>query len=117
MAAHGVLNLSTWKQPHPVLAAVQHIRTMRGGSQAHLLGASDGNLYITKFQNNPQHIRILANELLATRIARFLGLPVSETKIIAVPKYLVESNPRLRIEVEDRIIPCRSGLQLGARYA
>src|SRR5437660_5454440 len=117
MAANGVLNLSTWKQPHPVLAAVQHIRRMRGGSQAHLLAASDGNLYITKFQNNPQHIRVLANEFLATRIANFLGLPVSEAKIIAVPENLVEENPRLRIEVEGRIIPCLRGLQLGTRYA
>src|SRR5437660_8820231 len=79
MAAHGVLNLSTWKQPHPVLAAVQHIRTMRGGSQAHLLAASDGNLYITKFQNNPQHVRILASEFLATRLV--LNLDRKSTRL------------------------------------
>ena len=105
MATYEILQPNIGKQSRPTLTAVQHIRRMRGGSQAHLLAASDGHLYITKFQNNPQHIRVLANEFLATRIANFLGLPVSEAKIIAVPENLVEDNPRLRIEVEGRIIP------------
>jgi hypothetical protein len=90
---------------------------MRGGSQAHLLAASDGHLYVTKFKNNPQHIKVLANEFFATRIARFLSLPVSEAEIISVPERLVESNPKLGIELEGRFTPCMSGLQLGARYA
>ncbi|PYP86021.1 MAG: hypothetical protein DMG65_19755 [Candidatus Angelobacter sp. Gp1-AA117] len=117
MAAHGVLNLSTWKQPHPVLAAVQHIRTMRGGSQAHLLAASDGNLYITKFQNNPQHVRILASEFLATRLAHALHLPVPKVEVIMVSDCLIEENPSLRIEIAGKITPCSSGLHLGLRYA
>jgi hypothetical protein len=33
------------------LTAVQQIRRMRGGSQSHLMRASDGHYYITKFQN------------------------------------------------------------------
>jgi hypothetical protein len=90
---------------------------MRGGSQAHLLRADDGNLYVTKFQNNPQHVRVLANEFLATRVARFLGLPVPDVDIIAVPDWLIEDSPSLRIEVASRLIRCASGLQLGIRYA
>src|SRR5947209_5158228 len=117
MAAHGVLNLSTWKQPHPVLAAVQHIRRMCGGSQAHLLAASDGNLYITKFQNNPQHVRILASEFLATRLAHSLDLAVPQAEVIAVSDCLIEANPSLRIETAGKIVPCSSGLHLGLRYA
>jgi len=50
----------------------------RGGAQAHLLRASDGNWYVTKFQNNPQHIRVLANEMLATRLGLALSLPCRE---------------------------------------
>jgi hypothetical protein len=72
---------------------------MRGGSQAHLLSAENGNLYITKFQNNPQHVRVLANEFLATRLARLLGLPVPDVEIIAVPDWLIEDSPGLRIEI------------------
>src|SRR5436305_8115322 len=112
MDTYEVLQPNIGKRTRPLPTAVQHIRRMRGGSQAHLLAASDGHLYVTKFQNNPQHIRVLANEFFATRIAHFLSLPVPETAIISVPECLVEDNPRLRIEVEGRAMPCVSGLQL-----
>jgi len=49
------------------ISAVQHLRPLRGGAQSHLLRASEGACYVTKFQNNPQPIRVLANEMLATR--------------------------------------------------
>jgi hypothetical protein len=58
------------------ISAVQHVRRLRGGSQSQLLRASDGLYYVTKFQNNPQHVRVLANEMLATRLGALLGLPV-----------------------------------------
>jgi hypothetical protein len=45
------------------ISAVQNLRPLRGGAQAHLLRASDGAWCATKFQNNPQHIRVLANEM------------------------------------------------------
>ena len=41
--------------------ALEHIRRMRGGAQAHLMRCSDSFYYVVKFQNNPQHVRILAN--------------------------------------------------------
>jgi hypothetical protein len=47
-----------------MLLAVEHIRRMRGGAQAHLMRCDDGSYYVVKFQNNPQHVRILANEIL-----------------------------------------------------
>ena len=67
-------------KPAP-LQAVQHIRKMRGGSQAHLIRASDKNLYIVKFQNNPQHVRVLANEYLGTKVGQLLHLPMPEARI------------------------------------
>lgn len=102
-------------QPGP-LAAVQHIRRMRGGTQPHLLRASDGNFYVVKFQNNPQHIRVLANEFLATRLGRWLGLPMPEVEIIEVPDWLIRHTPELRLEIQGTWIPCGSGLQLASRY-
>lgn len=117
MATHELLTSNSWTQSHPILSAVQHIRRMRGGSQSHLLRADDRNLYITKFQNNPQHVRVLANEFLATRLVRFLGLPVPDVEIIAVPDWLIEDSPGLRIEIASGLIRCASGLQLGIRYA
>jgi len=61
---------------------------MRGGAQSHLMYADDGRYYIVKFQNNPQHVRVLANELLANRIAERIGLPVPVTELIEVSPWL-----------------------------
>jgi hypothetical protein len=44
--------------------AIEHVRRMRGGAQAHLMRCDDGGYYIVKFRNNPQHLRVLANEML-----------------------------------------------------
>ena len=101
----------------PSLFALEHIRKMRGGSQAHLLRASDGNLYVTKFQNNPGGIRTLASEFLATKLALFLGLPVAEEEVIDVPASLIAGSPALQINIDGIVSRCASGPQLGSRYA
>ena len=63
------------------ISAVQLLRPLRGGAQAHLLRASEGNWYVTKLQNNPQHIRVLANEMLASRLGLGLSLPMPRVKL------------------------------------
>jgi hypothetical protein len=98
------------------LYAVQHIRRMRGGSQAHLIRASDNSFYITKFQNNPQHVRVLASEYLGSRLGAFLGLPMPEVKVMDVPEWLITNTPDLRIETGGASILCAAGLQLASRY-
>src|SRR5207248_608668 len=60
------------------LIATGHIRAMRGGAQSHMLIASDGNAYVVKFANNPQSLRVLANEWLACSIGRAIGLTIPE---------------------------------------
>jgi hypothetical protein len=100
-----------------MLQAVQQIRRMRGGSQSHLMRASDGKYYVTKFQNNPQGTRILANEFIATRLGRALGLPMPEVTAIEVSDWLVKNTPELKMEVSLTPTPCSSGLQLGCRFA
>jgi hypothetical protein len=98
------------------ISAVQHIRPLRGGAQSHLLKASDGNCYVTKFQNNPQHIRVLANEMLATRLGHKLGLPMPQVQMIEVSDWLIEHSPELRFHLAGSQIPCKSGRQLGLLY-
>ena len=78
--------------------------------------ASDGHYYVVKFQNNPQHLRVLANELLATRLAERIGLPVPVTEIIDVSAWVIENTPELHMEVSLHPVPCKPGLQFGARY-
>ena len=98
------------------LDAVQHVKRMRGGSQSHLLRASDGGFYVTKFSNNPQHVRVLANEMLASRLGRWLGLPMPEVAVIEVSDWLVQHTPELCFDTAGLRAKCDSGRQLGSRY-
>lgn len=96
--------------------AVEQIRRMRGGAQSHLMRCSDGNYYVVKFQNNPQHRRILVNELLGTRLASRLGLPTAPVEVIEVGAELIRLTPELCIELPRSRMPCAAGLQFGSRY-
>jgi hypothetical protein len=89
---------------------------MRGGSQAHLMRASDGAFYVMKFQNNAQHLKVLANEMFATLLGRWLGLPMPQVEAIEVSDWLIQHTPELRIQLGDRGVPCSSGLQFASRY-
>lgn len=89
---------------------------MRGGAQGHLMLASDGHLYVVKFQNNPQHLRVLANEMLATRLAEAVGLSVPATEVVEVSGWLIEHTPELRIQTGRGQELCTAGLQFGSRY-
>jgi hypothetical protein len=100
----------------PTVKAVQHIMCMRGGTQAHLLKCSDGHLYVVKFRNNPQHVRVLANEMLATVLAECVGLPVPTRAIVDVGQDLIQDTPALSIRLDHFNIPCESGAHFGARY-
>jgi hypothetical protein len=98
------------------ISAIQHLRPLRGGAQSQLLRAFDGCCYVTKFQNNPQHIRVLANEMLATNLGLALGLPMPRVEVIVVSDWLIEHTQDLRINLSGFKIPCRSGKQLGSLY-
>jgi len=98
------------------LIAVQHIRRMRGGAQAHLMRISDGNFYVVKFQNNPQHIRVLANDLLATRLGLRIGLPMPAAEVIEVSEWLVGHTPELVVQLGGKKVSCEPGLQFGSRF-
>jgi hypothetical protein len=97
--------------------AVQAIRRMRGGAQSQLMLGADGNLWVVKFQNNPQHLRVLANELIATRLAAAAGLTVPQTEVVEVTEWLAANTPEMRVDLlrggSER---CASGLQFGSRF-
>lgn len=98
-------------------AAVEHIRRMRGGAQSHLLRCADGHLYVVKFRNNPQHVRVLANEFLATQLAAMVGLPVPVAKIVEVGEELVGRAKAMTIVLGSAEIQVEAGLHFGSRYA
>src|SRR5208282_2950642 len=99
-----------------MLCALEQIRRMRGGAQSHLMRCSDGHYYVVKFQNNPQHRRILVNELLGTKLAARLGLPTTPVAIVDVPEELIRATPELSMELPRSRMPCLAGLQFASRY-
>jgi hypothetical protein len=99
------------------VTAVQAIRRMRGGAQSQLMLGADGNLWVVKFKNNPQHLRVLANELIATRIAEAVGLSVPQSGVVEVSEWLIANSRDLKVELGRGVIErCASGLQFGSRF-
>jgi hypothetical protein len=96
--------------------AVQQIRAMRGGAQSQLMLGSDENLWVVKFQNNPQHTRVLANEYLATRLAASVGLTVPACDVVEVTEWLIANTPELLMQMPGRRISYKAGLHFGSRF-
>ena len=92
---------------------------MRGGAQSCLMRCADGFFYVVKPLNNPQapHSgRILVNEMLGTRLAARIGLPVPPCAAIEVTAELIELSSDLRIQLGGRSVPWPPGLHFGSRY-
>ena len=96
--------------------AVEHVRRMRGGAQAQLMRCDDEAYYIVKFQNNPQHLRILANEMLATRLAARLGLCVPQVEVVEVRPEIIAYTPDLVMQLGLGRKPCAAGKQFGSQF-
>jgi hypothetical protein len=90
---------------------------MRGGAQGQLMLGADGHIYVVKFQNNPQHTRVLANELLATRLAAAIGLTAPEAELVEVSDWLIENTPELEMDLGRTRERCKAGLHFGSRFA
>lgn len=105
---------------HVIVHAVQHVRRMRGGSQAHLMRCSNGKFYVVKFRNNPQGVKVLANEFIVSNVARIFGLSVPCPAIVEVDPCLLSSSPELSVILPGAptlLLPCEAGLQFGSEYA
>jgi hypothetical protein len=97
-----------------MLKAVEHIRRVRGGSQAQVMRADDCNEYVVKMMGNPQDTRILANELLASRLARLIGLPVPEPVVIELDEDTIREQ-LIAFTLADRKVAPHAGPQFGSR--
>jgi len=90
---------------------------MRGGAQSQLMLGADHNLWVVKFQNNPQHVRVLANELIASRLAAAIGLAVPAADVVEVTPWLAENSPDLTFELgHGRRERCLPGLHFGSQF-
>ena len=81
-----------------------------------LLEASDGHFYVVKFLNNPQHPRILVNELIAHAIVSHLQIATPPCVVLEVPESLLRGSPGAAIQLGNRLVVPQSGLAFGSRY-
>ena len=97
--------------------AVQAIRRMRGGAQSQLMLGADGNLWVVKFRNNPQGERVLANELIATRMAEAVGLTVPSSDAVDVSGWLIRNSPEMWVDTgRGERTACSEGLAFGSQF-
>ena len=89
---------------------------MRGGAQGQLMLGADGHAYVVKFQNNPQHMRVLANEFLVSRLAVAAGLSAPEAELVEVSNWLIENTPELEMDLGKTRVRCQPGLHFGSRF-
>ena len=96
--------------------ARRFIRKMRGGAQAHLLEADDGDYYIVKFQNNPQHRRILVNEFVAAGILTHLQIACPGHVIIRLSAEFIAANPEVHLQTGTSRQAIEPGWHFGSRH-
>ncbi len=81
-----------------------------------MLGA-DANLWVVKFRNNPQGPRVLANELIGTKLAEAAGLSVPATDTVDVSAWLIANSPEMLVDVgRGERQPCAEGLAFGSQF-
>jgi hypothetical protein len=99
-----------------LLTAVRQVRKMRGGAQSHLMEADDGHWYVVKFRNNPQHRRILVNELLSSAFLDYLKITSPETALVELSPSFLAANAEVHLSLGSRRIDIEPGWHFGSRY-
>ncbi len=98
------------------IKACRPIRRMRGGAQSHLVETEDGNFYVVKFRDNPQHRRILVNELMCHVFLRYLQLAAPDWTLVEITPEFLHDYPQTAIELGKHKVPPSAGVHFGSRY-
>jgi hypothetical protein len=64
---------------------------MRGGTQAHLFLADDGQHYVVKFANNPLGPRVLVNEVICSLLLDAIGVRVPQIAYMRIPEEFADN--------------------------
>jgi len=81
-----------------------------------LLEADDGNWYVVKFRNNPQHHRVLVNELLSATFLEYLKITAPESAVIQVTAEFLAANPEICLQTGAERREIEPGWHFGSRY-
>src|SRR5579871_989770 len=95
---------------------LRFIRKMRGGAQAQLLECDDGNFYVVKFRNNPQHRRILVNEWISSVFLRYLRISAPECAAVNISADFIAATPEASMQLGSRHVAPEPGWHFGSRY-
>ena len=98
------------------IRAARLIRKMRGGAQAHLMQAADGHCYVVKFRNNPQHRRILVNELIANTLLEYLEIATPAAALVELTPEFLAASPEAEITLGSRRERPNPGVHFGSRH-
>jgi len=98
------------------ITARRHIKKMRGGAQSHLIEGDDGCFYVVKFINNPQHRRILINELVCSVFLRYLQISCPDAALIEITPEFLRENPRAALELGTQSIAATPGRHFGSKF-
>ena len=85
--------------------ATRFLRHMRGGAQAHLLEAGDGYFYVTKFRENPQHLRILVNEWISARLIEYLQIAAPPAAVVELDQAFLAREHDVKIRLASHETP------------
>ncbi|MBK9170444.1 MAG: hypothetical protein IPM24_23685 [Bryobacterales bacterium] len=98
------------------LQARRHVRRMRGGAQAQLIQTDTGDWYVVKYRDNPQHRRVVINEIVTAELARYLRLPSPEAAIIRIDSEFFVRFPEAAITAGGKSVTPATGRHFGSRF-
>ncbi len=78
--------------------------------------ADDGHCYVVKFRNNPQHRRVLVNELISSALLQYLKIAAPETALIQATPEFLRANPEIHLTLGTARIPVSAGWHFGSRF-
>jgi hypothetical protein len=96
--------------------ARKFVRKLRGGSQAHLIEATDGCHYLVKFIGNRQHRRTLVNELIRAAALQHLRIAAPATSLVEVTPEFLRQNPKIYLATGGQRKSVKPGIHLGSMY-
>jgi hypothetical protein len=92
------------------------VRKVSGGSQPILAEASDGELYIVKFSDNPQGPNLLFNENMGRELYRVAKIPVPCCRQLLITSSFIEQNPTCWMETQEGRRRPSAGLCFGSLF-
>ena len=71
---------------------------------------------MVKFRNNPQHRRILVNELVASALLDYLKIAAPRVALIQLTRAFLEAHPEVHLTLGPRHLPVEPGWHFGSQY-